>query len=202
MVVNFHGGGWILGGVESTFFDLRPLVTEFKAVVVDVSYRLSPEHPFPTPVNDCWDALQWAAKNAAIWNADPEVGFIVAGNSAGANLAAVVTVLARDNQLSPPLTGCCLTALPAMLDEIYRTTTLTRFLHRSTSPPSTGSFNTYTTPSLQTFDNPQSTEFLSYLIEELQHAISEPLETVASVLQIYPDTLDWVPKKAFKKSDT
>lgn len=84
-------------------------------VAVNVDYRLSPEHPFPTPVNDTWDALQWTVRNATtIFGADPLLGFIVGGTSAGGNLATVIGHLARDTKLSPPLTGLLL-MIPAVL---------------------------------------------------------------------------------------
>lgn len=92
----------------------RKLVQRFGAVCVNVEYRLAPEHPFPTPINDCWDALQWAAANAADLGADPSKGFIVGGESSGGNIAIVLTHLARNNNLSPPLTGQFL-GLPSCL---------------------------------------------------------------------------------------
>lgn len=82
----------------------------------DYPARLAPEHPFPTAVNDSWDALKWAAANASSLAANPKLGFIVGGASAGGNLTAVMTHLARDEGLSPPLTGqylCC----PALLHD-------------------------------------------------------------------------------------
>jgi acetyl esterase/lipase len=83
----------------------RNLVQRFNAVCVNVDYRLAPEHPFPTPINDCWDALQWAASNATQLGADPTKGFIVGGESSGGNISIVLAHLARDNNLHPPLTG-------------------------------------------------------------------------------------------------
>ncbi|KAK5014024.1 hypothetical protein LTR16_002500 [Cryomyces antarcticus] len=83
-------------------------------VALNVDYRLAPEHVFPTPVNDCWDALKWAAAHASELNADPLKGFIVGGISAGGNMAAVCGHLARDEKLSPPLTGLFL-SIPALL---------------------------------------------------------------------------------------
>ena len=66
---------------------------------------LAPEHPFPTGVNDCYDALLWATSNASTLNADPKQGLIVGGASAGGNITAVLALLSRDNKLSPPITG-------------------------------------------------------------------------------------------------
>lgn len=78
--------------------------------------RLAPEHPFPTGVHDCWDALTWALSNAPSLNASPTQGLIVGGASAGGNIAAVLALLSRDTQLSPPITGQYL-CVPALLPE-------------------------------------------------------------------------------------
>ena len=84
------------------------------AVCVNVEYRLAPDHPFPTWINDAWDALQWCAQHASELGADPSQGFIVGGGSAGGNIAAVLAHIARDEQLSPPLTGQYL-SVPAIM---------------------------------------------------------------------------------------
>lgn len=78
--------------------------------------RLAPEHPFPTGVNDCYDALLWAIANASTFKADPKSGLIVGGASAGGNLAAVLALLSRDNTLNPPITGQYL-CVPALLPD-------------------------------------------------------------------------------------
>src|SRR5436305_973828 len=93
--------------------------------------RLAPEHPFPTGINDSWDALKWAAANASSLKANPEIGFIVGGASAGGNIAAVLALRARDEELSPPLTGqyLCVPALlhPANVPEKLKHEYLSRF---------------------------------------------------------------------------
>ncbi|KAH8673897.1 Alpha/Beta hydrolase protein [Xylariales sp. PMI_506] len=75
---------------------------------------LAPEHLFLTWVNNCRDALKWAAQNAAELGADPTKGFIVGGGSAGGNIAAVLAHVARDEKLNPPLTGQYL-CVPAIM---------------------------------------------------------------------------------------
>lgn len=105
LAVIIHGGGWCVGFPENEDQTCRNLVEAFGATCVSVSYRLAPQWKFPTAHNDTWDALRWAAKNAASWGADPSVGFIVGGSSAGGNMAAVLAHKARDENLSPPLTG-------------------------------------------------------------------------------------------------
>lgn len=77
-------------------------------------FRLAPEHPFPIGVNDCWDALKWAIANSSKLGATPERGLIVGGASAGGNISAVLALLARDENLSPPITGQYL-CVPAVL---------------------------------------------------------------------------------------
>ncbi|KAL6351752.1 hypothetical protein LRP88_14957 [Fusarium phalaenopsidis] len=88
----------------------RNLTRAFSAVCVSASYRLAPEFPFPYAAHDAWDALKWASSNAVSLGANPALGFVVGGSSAGANLAAVVTHLARDARLQPPVTGLFLAA--------------------------------------------------------------------------------------------
>ena len=93
-VVYFHGGGWVIGGIESHDLLCRHLAAETDAVVVSVDYRLAPEHPFPAAVEDAYAATEWAAANPGVIDADGRLA--VAGDSAGGNLAAVVSLMARD----------------------------------------------------------------------------------------------------------
>ncbi|KAL9079258.1 MAG: hypothetical protein Q9157_001829 [Trypethelium eluteriae] len=105
LLVMCHGGGFVLGSLEAEQANCRSLVKAFDAVCISVGYRLAPEFTFPTAIDDSWDALKWAAENAKTLGADPSKGFIVGGTSAGGNIAAVLAHLARDEKLSPPLTG-------------------------------------------------------------------------------------------------
>ncbi|KAL3475698.1 Alpha/Beta hydrolase protein [Aspergillus californicus] len=110
LIVWIHGGGFCLGSARDDEYLARILCQEFKCVVVSVEYRLAPEFPFPTAIDDCWDALKWIASNAASLPSNPSLGFIIAGMSAGANVSAVLSLLSRDAPLNPPLTGTYLNA--------------------------------------------------------------------------------------------
>jgi acetyl esterase/lipase len=108
LLVYYHGGGWTFGWPESWEKGFEVLTKQLGFTVVGVSYRLAPEHVFPTAANDACDALRWCAENAGSLGSDTSKGFIVAGASAGGNLAAVAAHDAVDAKLSPPVTGVVL----------------------------------------------------------------------------------------------
>jgi acetyl esterase len=95
-LVFFHGGGWVVGNVESHDTVCRHLAVRAGCVVVSVDYRLAPEHKFPAAVDDCVTATEWVAANAASLGVDAK-RLAVGGDSAGGNLAAVVSLVARDH---------------------------------------------------------------------------------------------------------
>jgi len=94
VVVAFHGGGWLMGSRDSFDATCRHLAVESGLVVVNVDYRLAPEHPFPAALDDAWAAVRWVAEHASAqgW---PKDRLTVFGESAGGNLAAAVCLLAR-----------------------------------------------------------------------------------------------------------
>ena len=96
LLVFFHGGGHCIGGpVECFDYACQRLCAQIGCVVVSVDYRLAPEFPFPTGVDDCWHSFKHAVSNASKWGADAQ-RVCVAGDSAGGNLSAVISLLARD----------------------------------------------------------------------------------------------------------
>jgi len=95
IVVFFHGGGWVVGTLDTYDPLCRDLAAATPAVVVSVDYRLAPEHRWPAAVEDAYAATLWASRNAArLGGAQHRLA--VAGDSAGGNLAAVVALGARD----------------------------------------------------------------------------------------------------------
>jgi acetyl esterase len=95
VVVFFHGGGWVLGGLDGHDAICRRVAVENGALVVSVDYRLAPEHPYPAAVEDAYDATCWVAEHTTDLGASPNK-VIVMGDSAGGNLAAVVSLMARE----------------------------------------------------------------------------------------------------------
>jgi acetyl esterase len=94
-IVYYHGGGHVIGSLDTHDLIARNLCAGVGALVVSVDYRMGPEHKFPAAVDDCFAALNWVHANAAGVGAEPDrIG--VHGDSAGANLAAVVALMARD----------------------------------------------------------------------------------------------------------
>ncbi|WP_254538073.1 alpha/beta hydrolase [Halomarina litorea] len=105
VLVYYHGGGWVLGTLDSVESVCRELADRTGCVVVSVDYRLAPEHPFPAAVDDAYAALEWTAANAPSLGGDPtRIG--VAGTSAGGNLAAAMALRVRTVNGEASWTGC------------------------------------------------------------------------------------------------
>jgi acetyl esterase/lipase len=95
LIVNFHGGAFVSGDPKQSEWWCSSIAHDVHAVVVSVDYRLAPEHPYPTPPEDCYAATAWAVERAAALGADGS-RLAIMGDSAGGNLAAAVAVMARD----------------------------------------------------------------------------------------------------------
>ena len=117
-LVYFHGGGWVIGDLETHDVLCRQLAAESGAVVVAVDYRLAPEYQFPAAVDDAWAATRWIVEHASDLAVDAS-RLAVGGDSAGGNLAAVVALMARDHG-GPPI------ALQALLYPVTDVTAETR----------------------------------------------------------------------------
>jgi acetyl esterase len=110
VVIYFHGGGWFMGDLDTHDVVCRKLAVASSSIVVAVDYRLAPEHPFPAAVDDAYAAAVWVRGNAESFGGDPS-RIAVAGDSAGATLSAVVSLLARDR--TGPALACQVLFYPA-----------------------------------------------------------------------------------------
>ncbi|GKT48090.1 AB hydrolase superfamily protein [Colletotrichum spaethianum] len=121
VLVAFHGGGFVIGNLEGEG-PLCQLFTTLGGIAVNVDYRLAPEHPFPIPIHDAFDAVKWVCnlnpytqtceteilqtvQNARHLGINLSKGFLVGGESAGADLALGVSHLWVNEKQSPPLSG-------------------------------------------------------------------------------------------------
>jgi acetyl esterase len=117
-LVYFHGGGWVVGSIDTHDPVAAALAVDLKGLVVSVDYRLAPEHPFPAGLEDCFAATRYVAAEAGTLGVDP-ARIAVGGDSAGGTLAAGVAMLARDRGgpklafqlLNYPVTDCNLNTL-------------------------------------------------------------------------------------------
>jgi acetyl esterase/lipase len=130
-LVFFHGGGWVIGNLDSHDVVCRTLAVAGELIVIAVDYRLAPEHKFPAAIDDALAATRWIADNAVSLNID-SARISVGGDSAGGNLAAIVAIDARAN--GPKLQGQAL---------IYPATDF-RMTHPSHSEPETSCLLTHT----------------------------------------------------------
>lgn len=93
--VYLHGGGWVIGDLDVVDSTVRALTNASESIVVSIGYRRAPEFKFPTAPEDCYAALKWVAENISRYNGDPSF-IAIGGDSAGGNLSAAVTLMAKD----------------------------------------------------------------------------------------------------------
>ncbi|KMK76558.1 alpha/beta hydrolase [Alkalihalobacillus pseudalcaliphilus] len=105
IILYYHGGAFMEGYGDINTHDniVRSLAARTNSVVIAVGYRVAPDHPFPTPIEDSYEALVWAKQHAELFNGDPDK-IAVVGDSAGGNLATVVSLMARDRN-GPDITA-------------------------------------------------------------------------------------------------
>jgi acetyl esterase len=101
LVINLHGGGFVLGNLTTADWLCGQVAVGAGVTVVSVDYRLAPEHPAPTPYLDAWTATRWLIENAGLVGGDPN-RVTVLGESAGANLAALIALANRDEHRQDP----------------------------------------------------------------------------------------------------
>ncbi|OLL18720.1 MULTISPECIES: alpha/beta hydrolase [unclassified Rhodococcus (in: high G+C Gram-positive bacteria)] len=123
VVVFAHGGGFVFCDLDSHDEFCRAMAEGVGVVVASVDYRLAPEHPAPAAHDDVYAALEWMAKNAASYGGDPS-RIVLAGDSAGGNLAATVAIAARD-QAGPAVIGQAL--FYPVIDDDFETESYRKF---------------------------------------------------------------------------
>ena len=101
VILWIHGGGYVIGAAKQDDMICARLAKRLDAIVVSIDYRLAPEHPFPTPLEDCFAAYEFVQREAALLGVDP-ARLVIAGQSAGGGLAAALTLLVHDRQRPPP----------------------------------------------------------------------------------------------------
>ncbi|KAJ5935084.1 hypothetical protein N7466_004631 [Penicillium verhagenii] len=101
-ILHIHGGGYFSLSAEQCSVPHIKTVSSTGVQILTVDYRLAPEHPYPTPLNDCWTVLKWLHANTSQLGINPS-RIAVMGESAGGGLAAALTLMARDKALSPPI---------------------------------------------------------------------------------------------------
>ncbi|KAE8324708.1 hypothetical protein BDV39DRAFT_216959 [Aspergillus sergii] len=116
VAVLIFGGAFVMGSNIQSIVWARAIAALYGATVVQPSYRLAPEHKFPTAPNDIWDSVQWIAANASALDADLTKGFVIGGGSAGGNLSIVAAHRSVKEKLSPPITGV-LASIPVCMSQ-------------------------------------------------------------------------------------
>lgn len=114
----FHGGGFVLGSVDQYHMMVSKLARVTGQIIVSVDYRLAPEHPFPAAIMDCFAVLRWVQQNGSDLGTDT-TRITVMGDSAGGNIATVVTLMCRDQQAPQPFSQVLLYPGVTFIDTDY-----------------------------------------------------------------------------------
>ena len=123
LIMLFHGGGWLMGDLDTEDTTGRGLCSRVPAVVVSVDYRLAPEAPFPAAPEDCYAAYLWSVEHAAELGGDPS-RIALTGTSAGGNLAGAVALMATDRN-GPPISH--ITMFCPVIEADFTTDSYTEF---------------------------------------------------------------------------
>jgi len=115
----FHGGGWVLGNLDQADYPCRLLANKTQRIVVSVDYHLAPEHRFPVAPEDCYAVTKWVADNAKALGGSKE-RLAVCGASAGGNLAAAVSLMAKERGGPSIITQILIYPVVDLLDSNYR----------------------------------------------------------------------------------
>ena len=118
VAIYFHGGGFILGSVEEYHMMVSKLARITGNIVVSVEYRLAPEYPFPAAIEDGYAVLRWVRENSGLIGAD-KTKISVMGDSAGGNIATVLTLMCRDHQQPQPLCQVLIYPGVSFVDTLY-----------------------------------------------------------------------------------
>lgn len=122
-MIYYHGGGFIYKAAPYHYRLVKQYCVQTPCKVLMVDYRLTPKHSYPVPVNDCYSGLEWLVKNADELGIDKEK-IMIAGDSAGGNLAAAVTLMARDNKLFRP---CGQMLIYPVIDQRMKTLSMRKY---------------------------------------------------------------------------
>ncbi|KAH6982603.1 Alpha/Beta hydrolase protein, partial [Ilyonectria destructans] len=159
LIVMLHGGGFCLGNAEMEAAGCISAVQAYDCVSMSLEYRMAPEIRFPIPWEDCWDAIRWLSDNASSLGANLFKGFVLGGTSAGGHLAIPLIHKARDEKLSPPITGVYLNVTPALAPQAVPDKY--QYLYRSRQVLSNGL--SLTSKSIDMYDQVMVPEFSSPL---------------------------------------
>jgi acetyl esterase/lipase len=123
-----HGGGFLCGNRFTGAKDVLQLAKPAGAILISVEYRLTPEHPYPAAIDDCWAGLKYVGEHTAELGIDPD-RLMITGSSAGGNLAAALAIIARDHN-GPKIVGQLLDC--PMVDDRNTTTSSKQFVQEGT----------------------------------------------------------------------